>query len=380
MAVTKIHGARQVQDQTITNAQISATAAIALSKLAAVVIQAGGAQAFTADQSMGGFRLTNVAAPTAATDAANKAYVDGLATGVDWKASVRAATTAAGALATDFANASIVDGVTLATGDRILIKNQATGSENGIYTVNATGSPTRATDADSSTEVSAGMAVFVEAGTTNADTGWLLTTDGAITLGTTALVFTQFTGIGSLTAGNGLVRTGNTVDAVGTAGRIVVNADSIDIGTDVVTLAGVQTLTNKSISGGQITSAVANATNANTAAVSNALKSATTTIDVAAATAPTAGQILTATSGTAATWQSPAASPIFVDKETPANGTTVGTDYVLAFTPVAGSEHVYVNGILQDAGTGNDYTISGAAITMLSPLTTGDKIRVSYRR
>ena len=152
-----------------------------------------------------------VPTPTNSTDAATKAYVDAAAAGIDWKASVRVATTAAGTLASSFANGQTVDGVTLATGDRILIKNQAAGSENGIYVVAASGAPTRAADADSNAEVSGGMAVFVEEGTTNADSGWVMTNNGAITLGTTALSFTQFTGLGQVTAGTGLAQSGNTI-------------------------------------------------------------------------------------------------------------------------------------------------------------------------
>ena len=114
-------------------------------------------------------RITSVATPTATTDAANKAYVDAQLQGLDVKNSVRVATTANGTLATAFANGQTVDGVTLATNDRILIKNQSTGSENGIYTVNASGAPTRATDFDSNSEVTGGAFFFVEEGTANAD-------------------------------------------------------------------------------------------------------------------------------------------------------------------------------------------------------------------
>jgi phage-related tail fiber protein len=105
----------------------------------------------------------------------------------------------------------VIDGVTLATGDRILLKDQTTGADNGIYTVNASGAPTRATDADTSAEVTGGMAVWVNEGTTNADTGWIVTTNDVITLGTTALVFSQFSGLGQVTAGTGLTKTGNTI-------------------------------------------------------------------------------------------------------------------------------------------------------------------------
>lgn len=382
MPLTQLDGGRQIKAATITNVEIAAAAAIATTKLSngADFIQRGGSVPFTADQSHGGFKITNVAIPVSATDGATKGYVDGVAQGLDTKASVRAATTANGTLASAFANASVVDGVTLATGDRILLKDQSVGSENGIYTVNATGTPTRATDADTNTEVTAGMYVFVEEGTANADNGFVLTNNGAIILGTTALVFAQFSGAGSVIGGAGLTRTGTTLDVIGTTNRIVVAADSIDIGTDVVTLTGAQTLTNKSITGAQISSAVANATLAVEATAALGIKTTTTTVSTSASVAPTSGQILIATSGTAATWQSPAGAPTFRDRETPSglvNG--ANTAYTLAFTPVAGSEHIYLNGILQEPGAGNDYTISGSAITYLAAPVTGDKVRASYR-
>jgi hypothetical protein len=183
---------------------------------------------------MGTNKITGLGTPTDATDAATKAYVDSAAQGIDWKASVRVATTATGTLASAFADGSTVDGVTLATGDRILIKNQSTGSQNGIYVVQATGAPVRSTDADANAEVTGNFAVFVEEGTANADSGWVLTNDGAVTVGTTALTFTQFTGLGQITAGDGLTKTGNTLNVVGTADRITANGDSVDIASTYV--------------------------------------------------------------------------------------------------------------------------------------------------
>ena len=200
--------------------------------------------ASTQTVSMGSNKITNVGTPTADSDAATKLYVDSTAQGIDWKASVRAATTANGTLATAYANGSVVDGVTLATGNRILIKDQTTGSENGIYTVNASGAPTRAVDADTAAEIVASFAVFVEEGTDNADCGFVLTNNGAVTVGTTALVFTQFTGLGQVTAGNGLTKTGNTLNAVGTADRITANADSIDIASTYAGQSTIVTLGN----------------------------------------------------------------------------------------------------------------------------------------
>jgi hypothetical protein len=181
--------------------------------------------------------------PTDDAHAATKSYVDAARSGLDVKQSVRAATTTAGTLTTSFANGSVIDtNVTLVTGDRILIKDQVTASENGIYTVNATGAPTRATDFDSNAEVTPGAFTFVEEGATNADSGWVLTNNGTINVGVTGLTFAQFSGAGQITAGAGLTKTGNTIDAVGTSNRITVNADSIDIASTYVGQTSITTL------------------------------------------------------------------------------------------------------------------------------------------
>ena len=182
----------------------------------------------TADVSLNSQRITSLADPTSAQDAATKAYVDATKQGLDVKDSVRAATTADITLS----GTQAVDGVSLVASDRVLVKNQSTGSENGIYTVVSGGAWVRSVDADASAKVTAGMFVFVEEGTANADSGWVLTTDNPITLGTTALAFTQFSGAGQLTAGAGLTKTGSTIDVVtADVDRIVVNADSIDLAT-----------------------------------------------------------------------------------------------------------------------------------------------------
>src|SRR5215471_2048716 len=176
---------------------------------------------------MGNSNILNVAGPLNPSDAATKGYVDGVAQGLSWKSAVRVATTVAGTLASSFANGQVVDGITLATGDRLLIKNQATGGENGIYTVNASGAPTRATDNDVSAEFTS-AACFVQSGTTNADTAWVNTTDQPITVGTTATVWVQFTGAQSLNAGAGLTSTGNTVNFIGDA-TMNVQADILGV-------------------------------------------------------------------------------------------------------------------------------------------------------
>jgi len=184
--------------------------------------------------SVGG-TLTLSGAPTNDLHAATKAYVDATAQGIDVRASCRVASTANIVLATG--GLQTVDGVVTVAGNRVLVKDQTASTENGIYVV-AAGAWTRATDADSSVEVTAGMFTFVTEGTANADTGWVLTTNDVITLGTTGLAFSQFSGAGAVVAGNGLTKTGNTLD-VGTVSsdRIVVNADNIDLGQPTITTA-----------------------------------------------------------------------------------------------------------------------------------------------
>lgn len=191
--------------------------------------------------------------PTDDAHVATKAYVDAARSGLDVKQSVRAATTAAVLLASGLENGDAVDGVTLVTGDRVLVKNQGTASENGIYVVQSSGAAVRATDFDGTGEVSGGAFTFVEEGTVNADSGWVVTSNGAITVGTDAIAWVQFSGAGQITAGDGLTKTGNTINAVGTAGRISVSSDAIDIDSGYV---GQNTITTL----GTITTGVWNGT------------------------------------------------------------------------------------------------------------------------
>jgi len=179
----------------------AATKAYADTKLAL----AGGTM--TGAIAMGTSKITGLGNPDADTDAANKGYVDSVAQGLDVKASVVAATTVAGTLATSFENGSVVDGVTLATGNRLLIKNQADQTQNGIYVVAASGAPARSSDMNEGSEFP-GAFVFVEQGTTNGDTGWVCTNNPPVTLGSTNIVFSQFSGAGTYTASNGVVLNG----------------------------------------------------------------------------------------------------------------------------------------------------------------------------
>ena len=182
--------------------------------------------------------ITGLASPTNDSDAATKGYVDALAQGIDAKASVIAATTANITLS----GAQTIDGISIIAGDRVLVKDQTTTANNGIYLC-ATGSWTRTTDADTYAELVAAF-TFVEKGTTNADSGFICTIDAGGTLGSTSITWAQFSGAGQITAGNGLTKTGNTLD-VGTSSssRIVVNSDNIDLASSGVTPGTYQSVT-----------------------------------------------------------------------------------------------------------------------------------------
>ena len=191
-----------------------------------IVINPNGSGVINANTS----KITNVVDPTQAQDAATKAYVDAVKVGLDFKDSVRVATTGNITIASDLNVGDTIDGVTLANGDRVLVKDQSTGSQNGIYTAGA--SPARATDADADAEVTAGMFVFVEEGTANSDNGYVLSTDGTITVGSTALTFTQFSGAGQIVAGDAMSKSGNTLN---------VNDDNVtlEVASDALRIKGI---------------------------------------------------------------------------------------------------------------------------------------------
>ena len=173
--------------------------------------------------------ISGLANPVSAQDAATKYYVDAIATGLDVKASCRAATVSNITLS----GTQTVDGVALVATNRILVKNQTAAEDNGIYVV-AAGAWARSEDADNTPagEVTSGMYTFITEGTVNADAGFILSTADPIVLGTTDLVFVQFSGAGQVIAGAGLTKDGNTLDIeTASSARIVVNADSIDLAT-----------------------------------------------------------------------------------------------------------------------------------------------------
>ena len=279
---------------------------------------------FDADTDIGAIHLTNAADPVSAQDVATKNYVDAKAAGFDWKASVRAASTANLTLS----GAQTIDGVSVIAGDRVLVKNQSTGADNGIY-VAAAGAWARSADANTSAMVTSGMAMFVSEGTANAGTNWVLTTPDPIVLGTTALTFTQ-TGTGATySAGDAsLTLTGTAFKVTpGTSAQILLNTGTVMTPT---TVSGDATIN----SSGALTNGSAIQRTAN-----------------------------------------------FVDEETP-SGTVNGSNatFTLANTPIAGSVKLYKNGVRMHVGAGNDYTISTATITMATAPLTGDVLIADYRK
>ena len=242
-------GASEITAGSITNTHISGTAAIDLSKLAtdpldranhtgtqlAATISDFDTQVRTsrldqmatptASVGMGNQTITGLGAPVNPTDAATMGYVDSVAQGLDVKTACRVASTANVTLASPGAS---IDGIALANGDRVLLKDQTTASENGIYVFDTDSTPlVRSADADTDAEVVAGMFTFVTEGTANADKGFVLTTDNPITVDTTDLEFTQFSGSGTVT---------------GTADRITVTSGQVDIAATYVGQTSLTTL------------------------------------------------------------------------------------------------------------------------------------------
>jgi hypothetical protein len=240
-----------------------------------------------------------------------------------------------------------VDGVALSAGNTILVKDQTAQSANGIYTVNA-GAWTRMAAMDTWAEVP-GMIVSVQEGTVNHDTVWLSTADPGGTLGTTPITFVQLPGPSDIIAGAGLTRTGQSVDVVAADNSMTINPDSLGVKLDpargiTVVAAGIG-------------------------------------VNIDSATMQISGNLVGVKAGVYAPAGTYLSAANIVTRETPTgavNGSNV--TFTLANTPTAGTEEVFLNGILQEPGAGNDYTISGATITYLAAPLTGDRLRVNYRK
>lgn len=271
MAETQIAG-RQIKDGAIDNSKLAAGAAIASSKLSdgANFIKKDGSVAFTGSVSLGNQTITSLGTPSASTDATTKTYVDTAIAGLSSAYKYRNVRAASIANVTISSAPATIDGVTLASAERVLLKNQTTTSQNGIYDFNGTGvAMTRSSDSNVWDEIT-GALVYIDEGTTNADTRYYSTANSGGTLGTTAITYVQDTA-GAFSASN------------------------------------------------------------------------------------------------------------IVTEETPSgsiNGSNV--TFTIAYTPTSGSLKLFLNGIRLKSGSGNDYTISTATITMTSAPITNDVLIADY--
>ena len=309
----------------------------------------------TSSVSLNSQKITGLGTPTADTDAATKLYVDATRQGLAVKDAVRAATTANITLS----GTQTVDGVSLIAGDRVLVKNQSTGSENGLYTVGAS-SWVRTTDADAPNEMGGGDFVFVQEGTANADSGFVCTNDGALTIGTTALTFTQFSGAGQITAGTGLTKTGNTIDVIGTAGRITANADSIDIASTYVGQSTITTL-------GTITTGTWTGT---TIAVANGGTGATTSTGSGAVVLANTPTLITPVLGTPGSGNFSTGTFTWPTFNQNTSGTAAGLSATLAVGS-GGTGATTLTGVLKGNGT-SAFTAAVDGTDYLSPTATID--------
>jgi hypothetical protein len=190
----------------------------------------------TGSVSLNSQTITNVADPVNAQDAATKGFVEATSQGLDVKDSCVAATTGNITISTALNNGDTLDGVTLSTNDRVLVKDQSTASQNGIYIVGS--SPARADDLAAGADA-AGMFTFVEQGTVNADNGFVCTSNkGSAVVGTNNLTFAQFSGAGQITPGDGLDKSGNTlsVDLKSNGGLVIESTEiAVDLGASSIT-------------------------------------------------------------------------------------------------------------------------------------------------
>jgi hypothetical protein len=354
MATTQIRGNTQIKDGTIEDAQIASDADIATSKLAdgAEFLQRDGSVPLTGDLDADTTNtVKNLADPVNNRDAANKQWVLAQLAGFSTSRTVARAIATANV---DISNpgTAMFDGVTLGSGDLLLLTGQTAPEENGIYVFDSSSSAlVRDTSMDDWSEVP-GAIVVIEEGTTYHDTIWLCTSNAGGTLDTTAINFIQIPGPSDVLAGSGLTRSGQTLNVGANAdSSIQVNADDIQVKRDGSGAIGV--------SGSGI---AVNTDNSTIEKNSNNLRVKPGGIGETELGSGTYLRIAK-----------------YIVRETP-SGSVNGSNstFTLAHTPVVGSEQVYLNGILQEPGSGNDYTISGDTISYENAPLTGDRIRVTY--
>ncbi|NBQ67352.1 MAG: hypothetical protein EBU46_00360 [Nitrosomonadaceae bacterium] len=395
MATTKIRGNTQIIAGTITNAEINASASIATSKLAdsGNFILKGGSVAFTADQSLGGNKITNLGTPTSSGDASTKAYVDSAVSaavvGQSKRARVRAATTGNITISTALNNGDTLDGVTLVTDDLVLVKNQTASENNGVYVVGA--SPARNEQFDTYNE-HPGSVIGVEEGTTNGDTIWFCTSNDGGTLNTTAIEFTKLVVTGELLAANNLSEVANAATAFSNIKQAATTSATgvVELATDGENASGVVVQGNDSRLSNSRTP-TSHATSHKSGG-SDSIKldelAAPTDVTTLNATTSAHGLLPKLAGGTSTflradgSWAAPTGSgdmllADYIVRETPSpavDGSTTVFTFAHSFT----KEMVFLNGVLQEP-SGEDYTVTGGnEITFVSAPASTDRLRVTY--
>jgi hypothetical protein len=343
----------------ILGSQLSASAAIANSQLATTYIQASGTTGYTGNQNHGGFTITNVGTPSNTTDAANKAYVDAVSSGLK----IKFARVVSGSAITTLSGLLVVDSYTTVAGDIVLLTAQATGSQNGFWQV-ASGAWTRPAIYATGTVFTEGMYSIIAAdGTSYKNTKWFCTNTASFTVDTTATTWLQdntgvtyvagsgislTSGAFATTLGNGVGFDGsNKVQAIAKDTSLTVSSTGINItpgtaGQLLLTNSGATAAAMVSLTG-DVTLSTAGAASVNNVAGSGFLKYTNIiTLEVVSGTVNSSN-----------------------------------TSFTIANTP-QGNIRLYWDGILLNPGTGNDYTISGSTITTLFTPTTGDVLLASY--
>jgi hypothetical protein len=321
---------------------------------------------FSGAMNMNSNKINNLGTPSLDSDAATKAYVDNAIQGLDAKQSVIVASTVNGTLSSSFANDQVIDGITLVTGYRILIWQQTVQTENGIYIVNSTGSPTRSSDFAIGS-LGSGMFVFVEQGTSYANTGFVCNSvAGSDIVGTNIITFVQFSGAGQIIAGTGLTKTGNSLS---------VNTSQTQI-TSIGTLTGLSVISGISLSG-----SVSGIINLQTQSAAGTYNYNLPT------TAGTSGQVLTSGGGgsTAMLWTTPTIGTvtsvaISVPTFLSVSGSPITTNGTLTVTLSGTSLPVLNGGTGSTTSTGSGSVVLANTPTLITPIigaATGTSLSVS---